>query len=370
MFRKCNMKNFLIVSAFLIFSVSCSFTSYNTGNSNDNTVDIPDEDDAVETDDEQFQPDKNDIETTDSSDEEVEIDDETSVDADESADTETDDESIIPDEDSVPSEITVTIGTYNLSNMFDSACDSGTDGSGNCNDMEVLSSSEFNSKVTAVASSIRKIGSDIQIMVEIEDETSGDAIFSKLSDIYDDIHLAVRYEGSQNLGVITKGEITKVVKHGTETDFTREFPEIHISYLGKEIIVFPAHFKAKSNDDPERRLREATKAAEIINEVAAQYPDALIVMAGDLNDEPGSDPLNALDSANLLRTASDLSSNEQCTYNYDGCSKIDHVYLSLAGNGEYIPKSAKVIKDGACGNGSYCLGSSDHAAIRADFKVE
>ena len=351
-----------------MLSISCSFTSYNTGNSNDNSVDIPDGDNETGTDYDQIPQDDNDTEIIDSFDEDTAVNDEISVDADESPDIETDDENAVPDEDNAQTEITVTIGTYNLSNMFDSACDSGTDGSGNCNDMEVLSSSEFNSKVNAVASSIRKISSDIQIMVEIEDETSGDAIFSKLSDIYNDIHLAVRYEGSQNLGVLTKGEITKVVKHGTETDFTREFPEIHISYLGKEIIVFPAHFKAKSNDDPARRLREATKAAEIINEVAADYPNALIVMGGDLNDEPGSDPLDALDSADLLRTASDLSTNDQCTYNYDGCESIDHIYLSLAGNGEYIPKSAKVIKDGACGKGAYCLGSSDHAAIRADFK--
>jgi endonuclease/exonuclease/phosphatase family metal-dependent hydrolase len=97
------------------------------------------------------------------------------------------------------------------------------------------------------------------------------------------------------------------------------------------------------------------------------YPDSLIVLAGDLNDEPGSPPLNALDSSSLLRTASDKSLNEQCTYNYGGCSKIDHIYLSLEGAGEYVPYSSEVIKDGGCGYGPYCLGSSDHAALKAEF---
>ena len=279
----------------------------------------------------------------------------------------TPDDVVIPDDDTA-GQIEITVGTYNLENFFDTECDSGTDGSGNCNDMELFSIADYNSKLSSVAASIRSIGSDIQIIVEIEDYTAGNALLSQLSDIYDEVYIAVKYDGSQNVGVLTKGTITNVINHGTETDFAREFPEIHISYLGKSIIVFPVHFKSKSNDDPERRLREATKAAEIINEVAADNPDSLIVMGGDLNDEPGSDPLNALDSADLLRTASDLSTNEQCTYNYNGCESIDHIYLSLAGSGNYISKSAKVIKDGKCGNGSYCLGSSDHAAIKADFK--
>ena len=171
--------------------------------------------------------------------------------------------------------------------------------------------------------------------------------------------------------MLTKGTITNVINHGTETDFAREFPEIHIDLDGNEVIVFPAHFKSKSNDDPARRLREATKAAEIINEVATDYPDALIVLGGDLNDEPGSDPLNALDSADLLRTESDITpQNEQCTHNYGGCSKLDHLYLSINGAGEYVAGSAQVIKDGGCGYGSYCLGSSDHSALKAVFKLE
>jgi len=343
----------------LLFS-SCNFQSYDTGKSNDSDFQIVDDPD-ISTDEDV----SDDIIDPDNINDENTPDNENEPDEDLVTDPEPDD-FVAPDED-LP-EITVTIGTYNLKNFFDTVCDSGTDETGNCKDMEVLSTSEFNAKVNATATSIRSIGSDIQIIVEIEDETSGDALFDKLSDIYDEVYMAVRYEGSQNLGVLTKGTITKVINHGTETDFTREFPEIHISYLGKSIIVFPAHFKAKSNDDPERRLREATKAAEIINEVAADNPDSLIVMGGDLNDEPGSDPLNALDSADLLRTASDLSTNEQCTYNYNGCESIDHIYLSLAGSGNYISKSAKVIKDGKCGNGSYCLGSSDHAAIKADFK--
>lgn len=281
---------------------------------------------------------------------------------------EPDEDNTVPDEDAA-GETLITIGTYNLENFFDTECDSGTDGSGNCYDMELLTISEYNSKLASLETSIRSINSDIQIIVEIEDDTAGSDLLSALSDIYDDFYVAIKYDGSQNVGVLTKGTITNVIDHGSETDFAREFPEIHIDIDDSEVIVFPAHFKSKSNDDPARRLREATKAAEIINTVAQNNPDALIVLGGDLNDEPGSDPLNALDSANLLRTASDLPLNDQCTYNYYGCSKIDHLYLSLVGAGEYVAGSSQVIKDGGCGSGPYCLGSSDHSALKAVFKL-
>jgi endonuclease/exonuclease/phosphatase family metal-dependent hydrolase len=349
----------------------------------DETTGDSDPDDESQTDDESETDNESETDDKSETDNGSEPDDESVVDNESEMDdeSETDDENQLPDNDEnfpddneIPDEdnvgkIVVTVGTYNLENFFDTECDTGTDINGDCYDFFVLSVSEFNSKLAAVETSIRSINSDIQILVEIEDNTTGDALLNEMSDIYDEVYITPRNAGGQNVGVLTKGTIEKVVNHGNETDFVREFAEIHISYLGHNIIVFPAHFKAKSNDDPARRLREATKAAEIINEVADMYPDSLIVLAGDLNDEPGSDPLNALDSASLLRTASDIPLNDQCTYNYNGCSKIDHIYLSLDGAGEYVTHSSEVIKDGGCGSGPYCLGDSDHAALKAEFYI-
>ena len=85
------------------------------------------------------------------------------------------------------------------------------------------------------------------------------------------------------------------------TYFEREFLEVHFEFGSSRLIVFNAHFRSKRPpDDPGQRLAEASAAREIILERAASFPDALIVFGGDLNDLPGSAPLNALEDGDLL----------------------------------------------------------------------
>jgi hypothetical protein len=71
---------------------------------------------------------------------------------------------------------------------------------------------------------------------------------------------------------------------------------------------YAAHFKAKSGDDPPRRLAEAQASSRIVNEVALRLPDAVVLLGGDLNDTPGSPPLDALVvDGGLQRLADDVS---------------------------------------------------------------
>ena len=232
-----------------------SIETNDTDASADDGISMPDnnEPDIDEGDESSVVPDKNgnDTENTDGS----EVKDDT-VEPDNTV--EPDEDNTVPDEDAA-GETLITIGTYNLENFFDTECDSGTDGSGNCYDMELLTISEYNSKLAAVEAGIRSIGSDIQIIVEIEDDTAGSGLLSALSDIYAESYVAIKYDGSQNVGVLTKGTITNVIDHGSETDFAREFPEIHIDLDGTKVIVFPAHFKSKSNDDPARSRRRRSE---------------------------------------------------------------------------------------------------------------
>ena len=296
----------------------------------------------------------------------------------------------VSDDDSDISGTVITVASYNLLNFYDTECDRGTDPYGDCTDFFLFTTAEFNSKLAEISAAIRTVDSDIQIVVEIEDGTTGDALLNELSDIYDESYIAVKNPGTSSTGILTKGHITQVINHGDVelvrdgggiTYFAREFAEIHITLDGHHIIVFPAHVKSQANDDPERRLLEAQKAAEIIHDTAVTYPDALIVLGGDLNDNPGSDPLNALEASSLVRTGADISpENEQCTHNWgcwDGsCSKLDHIYVSTeAAGGEYISGSSSVVKDGNCVYDScethpYCLGGSDHSAIKADFLMK
>ncbi len=265
----------------------------------------------------------------------------------------------------------VRIATYNVRRFFDTVCDSGSCG---YNEYEPnVSQQQFDNKADSIESSIERIGADILLLQEIETETCLNALTQRLGDRYPVAYLGeTGYNASVDVAVLAKGELLNVYTHreqplvtdGTETlYFSREFPEIHLALYGKRVIVFPAHFKSKSSDDPQRRLAEARTAEQIVSDVAASHTSSLVVMGGDLNDTPGSDPLNALEAGGkLLRVASDLLTGEDATYYYDGPIALDHLYLATEAGGAYVSKSAYVVSDDY-----YSLGDSDHAALRADF---
>jgi endonuclease/exonuclease/phosphatase family metal-dependent hydrolase len=178
---------------------------------------------------------------------------------------------------------------------------------------------------------------------------------------------------SVDVGVLSAWPILDVRGHrdqvlrrpdGSTTTFSRELLEVHLDVEGTRVIVFAAHFKSKSNDDPGRRLAEARAAHGIVTAVAAAHPRALVVLGGDLNDEPGSPPLAALEQDGaLLRVASDRPDGVVWTYSYGGdLQAIDHLLLARNAGGVYLPGSFQAVRDSSRG-----LGGSDHAAVVADF---
>ena len=273
--------------------------------------------------------------------------------------------------DNEESEGTVTIATYNSYRFFDTVCDSGYCGS---SDYEVqFTDTEYQQKVEDMAAALKKINADIVLIQEVEKKVCMDDLLKELGSMYSEIYIGeTGGSASVDTAVITKGKIVDTDKHlgsisrpdGGTTTFARAFLEVEIEFGGKKIIVFSAHFKSKSNDDPDRRLAEARAALQILKDTADEAPDALIVMGGDLNDTPNSLPIGTLeDSSELLRVASDIS--DDATYYYDGPIAIDHLFLSLEGSGSYVSQSAKVVKDSPSW---YSLMSSDHAAVKATFE--
>ncbi|MBP5434489.1 endonuclease/exonuclease/phosphatase family protein [bacterium] len=272
----------------------------------------------------------------------------------------------------------VRIATYNTHLFFDTVCDTG-----NCSTSdfeEVLSASEYSTRVAWLAEAVEKIDADIILLQEIEKESCLADLFEAAGGKFDAWYLGEKgYDASLDTGVMTKGEITYRNKHveqidcpecdGGKTTFSHTFLEIHIKLGCREIIVFSAHFKSKNEDDSSRRLAEARAAVKILERVAEQNPQALIVLGGDLNDTPGSEPVEILESSDsLLRVASDLPELDQATYYYHGeAIALDHIFQAVAASGSYVPKSAEVIKNSPS---YYSLDPSDHAALRATFSFE
>lgn len=103
---------------------------------------------------------------------------------------------------------------------------------------------------------------------------------------------------------------------------------------------------------------------KIVNALAVRELDALVILGGDLNDTPGSPPLDALTVAGgLIRVADDVSPAEQATYIYQGRGQsIDHLLLAPSTVATRVPRSSRVWRDGTSG-----YGGSDHRALTSDF---
>ena len=357
----------LILFATIFTLVSCSFSNDAkplAQEEDDESAIRQDDESAIQHDDGTEEKADNDSEKT-AAEEDAEISDSDSY-------TEPDNEPEIPEEEKIKS---VVIGTYNTHLFFDTNCDSQ-----NCSgsDFENLpTNSEYTAKVSDLADSVKEIGADIILLQEIEKDSCLKDLFEKSGD-YDEFYLGERgYSASIDTGVMTKGKITyknlhasKIECEGCEdgkTTFSHTFLETHITLGRRKIIVFSAHFKSKNDDDPSRRLAEAAAAVKILKITAEKYPDALIVMGGDLNDEPGSDTLKYFENdPAFLRVADELSSKNQATYSYHGNAiALDHIFWVKTDGGTYKKDSAEVVKDAPS---TYSLGSSDHAALKAVFE--
>jgi len=263
------------------------------------------------------------------------------------------------------------LATFNVQMFFDTVCDSES-----CNGQDDFerapTQAQFDAHVDELAAAIRKLDADVVTLQEVENQTSLDALHARLADIYPVAVLGeTGGDASIDVATLSRGELEEVATHldrplmtenGGITYFKRALLETHLRIDGRPTIVFNAHFKSKFNDQPAQRLAEASGARAIVLERTAEFPDALILLAGDLNDTPGSAPLETLEIGGDLRRVTGELGSDAGTIVFGGSYRaIDHIYHSTAGAGAFVVGSASVHRDGRG------LANSDHAALRAEF---
>ena len=262
------------------------------------------------------------------------------------------------------------IAAFNVHRLFDTVCDSGDCGG---DAYEALPSPDaFGAQADRLAQGLSRLDADVVLLGEVETQASLDALGSRLPGFRHAVLGETGAPASVDVAVLsawpillTRGHRDQVlpVPGGGTTRFARELLEVHLDTPGGRTIVFAAHFRSKVSDDPARRLAEAEAAQDIVARTAREFPLALVVLGGDLNDVPGSPPLNALEADGaLVRVSSDRPDSETWTYAYFGDRQaIDHLYLARGG-GAYVPGSFRAAREA---RGGY--GGSDHAAVYADF---
>jgi endonuclease/exonuclease/phosphatase family metal-dependent hydrolase len=267
------------------------------------------------------------------------------------------------------------IATYNVERFFDTVCDSGQCGPAEYEPL--VDAQAFEKDADRVFYSVRALGADIVLLQEIESEACVEALRQRLGAEYDVITLGeTNLPASVDVAVALRGELVKTVTHrqeilprpdGGTTRFAREFYEVHALIQGQPVIVFAAHFISKVGGDDSRRLAEATAARRIVLDVAQKNPQALVVMGGDLNDTPGSPPIDTLtQDPQLLRVAAELGDADG-TYLYNNTYQaLDHLIIAVAATGgAYVPGTVEVMREPT----KRGWGGSDHSALRAYFSL-
>jgi uncharacterized protein len=269
----------------------------------------------------------------------------------------------------------VRVATFNVQRFFDTVCQSGSCAPG---DYEALATpQQLDARAAQLATAIRALEADVVSLQEIETQACLDALLARVGDVLPHGVLGeINTAASVDVAVLSKTPLDMVLRHraterltlpnGTITSFSRELLEVHVRAGGAKVVVFATHFRSKVNDDPARRLAEAQVSSRVVGARAASEPDALVVLGGDLNDTPGSPPLDALTvGGGLIRVADDLPPAEQATYVYQGNGQsIDHLLLAPGAAAMRVPRSSRVWRDGTTG-----YGGSDHRALTSDFVV-
>jgi len=160
-----------------------------------------------------------------------------------------------------------------------------------------------------------------------------------------------------DVGILSKHELTDIRTHvddhssvGTKKDpwlFSRDCLEVDVVFNKsgtKRITLFINHLKSKMGDTDEERKKAAERRelqAEAVRAIVrrrfpgAEFTKAHFAVVGDLNDEPGSDPVAPLvKNCGLVNALERISQPEdRWTYWYKSknrASQIDYLLLSPA----------------------------------------
>lgn len=270
----------------------------------------------------------------------------------------------------------VRLATYNVHRLFDAVCDSGRCAPG---DFEALPDRDgFEAQAERIARAIALLDADAVCLQEVENQAALDRVRGHLGAAFPTAVLGeTGAPASVDVAVVSRDPVLAVERHratrlqrpdGSPTLFARELLEVHLDHAGRRVVLLCAHFRSMVDDDPGRREAEAAGARVRVEAATTAHPDAVVALAGDLNDVPGSAPLTALESdGGLVRVTLGRDPAEVATYVYQGATRmLDHILVPAALASRVEPDSVRAHWDRWQRTG---WGASDHAALSAVLRL-
>jgi predicted extracellular nuclease len=141
-----------------------------------------------------------------------------------------------------------------------------------------------------------------------------------------------------DVGYLVRGDQAEVldeVQYPAPGNITSRPPllvKIQTGENDEVIHILNNHFTSMSGGEEAtepRRNAQAAWNAEIVTELFAEDPDALVAVIGDLNSYYGSLPIQTLEESGLINLFDRLLPDERYTYVYQGNSQVlDHILVN------------------------------------------
>jgi predicted extracellular nuclease len=261
-----------------------------------------------------------------------------------------------------------TITTYNIENLFDMVDNPDKDDGSSTPD----SQEELDIQLAKLALSI-EVELDLPEIIVVQ-ETENQAILQELGDLVNDAngtaYTAVSFETSDGRGIevgflydanrTTLLDAFQMEGEGVDEWFGPDSPSPGreplvgvFEIMNREVTIIGNHFKSKGGDDPlygvnwpanrvteVQRKGQAGVVRDFVNVILDDDPDALVMVAGDLNDfqcsEPGEGPDNPVaivagrdGEVPLVNLATLEKPPETFSFVFDGNSQLlDHILVS------------------------------------------
>lgn len=228
---------------------------------------------------------------------------------------------------------TVRVATWNVHDLFDEVDRTEPPG----NQDTVLSHAQVEEKLARVGAVLARIDADLVVLQEVENR----ALLERLADGplaglgYLELSLTEGLDPRGiDIGVLSRLPI-EVVSHLGERDpegrplWSRDLVEIHLRAGAGELILLANHFASQAGDADDRRTAQARAARAWADQLAAASPSAPVLVLGDLNDEPGSAPLQPLlGDGRWVDLGADLPEDRGVTYAAAGFrSRLDYLLV-------------------------------------------
>ena len=245
---------------------------------------------------------------------------------------------------------TVTLASWNVRNLFDAVDESYQD--------EVLSESQYRSKLQALASVVDTLGADFLALQEVENLTCLRDLNAQLARPYPQIGLLEGNDKQRGIDVafLSRLPISLVKSHADDDlpdrpgvsknyRFSRDCLEVVLESAPSTTILIN-HFKSQlggSKTSATKRRVQAEAVQQIAGAVAQARPEGIEVVMGDLNDRPGSWSLQPLEE-NLFDVFSGWPDAMRGTHrSKHGATPLDHILLSRDAQPRMV--TAKIWKD-------------------------